>query len=161
MARHIVRIIAWGNRGRRDDGVGLALAERLEYQLADRPEIVVQQYHQLGPELVYDLNDCDLAIFIDAHTCEDRQDVTLDVLEPADTPCLNTHHCKPAELLALAAALELQLPEALQVCVRAYDLSFGDELSPRTRKALVVAEELVLSLVNAHAVDAGEVVCDA
>ena len=54
---------------RPDRILALVLLARLRARYADRPEVVSHAFHQLGPEVVEDLADCDLAIFIDGAAC--------------------------------------------------------------------------------------------
>lgn len=150
MVRDPIRIIAWGNRGRCDDGVALALAERLETRFANDPEVVVQQYHQLGPELADDLSRCRLVIFLDAHVHEDWPEVVVGRVEPADVAGLHTHHCPPPVLLALARSMGAVIPDAFQILIRGHCFEFGDELSPATALGMEHAEQRVLELVAAR-----------
>ena len=144
-----IRIIAWGNRGRRDDGVALALAERLEVRYQGDPQVVVQQYHQLGPELADDLCRARRAIFIDADVRDNSPDVCVEPLSPVQPAGLDTHHCPPGVLLGLGRSLGWPMPPAFLVCVKAHDLGFGDDLTPPTRAALDQAEARVVGLVDA------------
>ncbi len=144
-----IRIIAWGNRGRRDDGVALALAERLEARYASDPQVVVQQFHQLGPELAEDLTQSRRAIFIDADIRQTSPDVSIEPLVAVRPSGLDTHHCPPDVLLGLGESLGWAMPPAVLVCVKAHDLGFGDDLSPPTRSALEQAEDRVVGLVDA------------
>ncbi|HOB74594.1 MAG TPA: hydrogenase maturation protease [Phycisphaerae bacterium] len=145
-----IRIIAWGNKGRCDDGVALVLAERLQERYAGDADVCVQQYHQLGPELAADLDACRLAIFIDAHVRPDRPDVCLETVEPADEATLQTHHCHPPVLLALARSMQFKLPPvSWLVAIRAYELGFGDSLSTATAAAMADAERRIVELIAA------------
>ncbi len=143
-----VLIIAWGNIGRRDDGVALRLAERLQVRLADAPEVRIQQHHQLGPELICDLDGCRQAIFVDAHVRPDGPDVIVERVEESSPTALNTHHCAPPVLLSFARAAGYRVPESWLVCVRAYDMEFGDELSAGTARGMLQAEQEIIRLVD-------------
>jgi len=143
-----IRIIAWGNRGRRDDGAGLVLAERLEKRFAFDPDVLVQQYHQLGPELVTDLGQCRLAIFLDADVYESNNEVTLCRVGAATSSGLDTHYCSPDTLLALGLSLGLAMPDAFLISMRAHDLDFGDQLSAQTMAGLFSAETIVADLIG-------------
>lgn len=143
-----IRIIAWGNRGRRDDGVALVLAERLQAQFAGDPHVCVQEYHQLGPEVAADLDRCRLAIFVDARVGEaDRPDVCVEPVAPVEVAALGTHHCSPPVLLALAASMRFKVPPACLVTIRGYDMDFGDTLSPAAVAGVDEAERVVNELV--------------
>lgn len=141
-----VRIFGWGNLGRGDDGVALLLCDRLRGEWPPG-EVAVHAFHQLGPEVVELLTDCDQAIFIDAHVCAARPDVCVAPLSPAAGP-LDSHHCSPGQLLALAQALQLPLPQAWLVTVRARDLGFGRPLSRGAQAALAAARLEVERLVE-------------
>jgi hydrogenase maturation protease len=142
-----IRIIAWGNRGRCDDGVALVLAERLQERFAEDPEVCIQQYHQLGPELVDDLAHCRLAIFLDAHVRSDSPDVCVERVEPVEPAALQTHHCPPPVLLALGRSMGLAVPDAYLATMRGYCFEFGDSLSERTAAAMHEAEKRVLDMI--------------
>lgn len=142
-----IRIIAWGNVGRQDDGVALVLAERLERHYANDPRVIVQQYHQLGPELVEDLHRCEVAIFLDAHLQPGSRAVTAEPVVPATEGGLDTHHCSPQALLGLTAALGLRVPQAWFIGIGGHQWDFGDALSEATRQAMLDAERVVHDLV--------------
>lgn len=144
-----IRIIAWGNRGRCDDGVALALAERLEVRYAGRADVSVQQYHQLGPELAADLDDCRLAIFVDAHVRDDAPDLLIEQVVPVEQPAFETHHCHPPVLLALARSFGYNIPPvSWLVAIRGRCFEFGETLSEATTAALLRAEETIVRLVG-------------
>ncbi|GMU23100.1 MAG: hypothetical protein AMXMBFR13_31830 [Phycisphaerae bacterium] len=148
--QHPIRIFAWGNRGRRDDGVALLLAERLEERYADDCGVIVQQYHQLGPELVEELNHCSLAIFIDAHVSDGFEEVHLERIEPTEAGGFDTHHCHPSVLLTLGRCMGFELPESVLVAIRGYDFDFGDGLSPKTAAAMARAEAAIVDMIQAR-----------
>jgi hydrogenase maturation protease len=143
-----VRIFAWGNVGRGDDGVALVLLARLRRRLAGRGDVVCHDYHQLGPEVVDDLADCRLAIFIDAHVLADEADVFCHRVEPAERSTLDSHHCTPGELCALASALGLTVPPAYLVGIRGSVFDYADTLSSSACAALMRAEAEVEELLE-------------
>jgi len=144
-----IRIIAWGNRGRQDDGSALLLAERLSRRYACHgSDVIVQQYHQLGPELVHDLDNCRLVIFVDAHVTQQGDVPMVEQLVPAESgAALDTHHCSPEWLLGLTAALGLFVPEAMMIGIPGHQWEFGDELSEPTRRAIDRAEQFIEQII--------------
>lgn len=142
-----VRIVAWGNSGRRDDGVGLALATELALTYADDPQLAVSQHHQLGPELVEELQACRRAIFIDAHVGRGKA-VRIRRVEPGPLTLLSTHHCPPETLLSLGAALGMDMPESYVVSIRARELGLGDQLSEPAARDMAAAGEQVVRLIE-------------
>lgn len=153
---HPIRIFAWGNRGRRDDGVALILAERLEAAYAHAPEVIIGQYHQLGPELAEELHHARLALFLDAHARDEAGDVLIEPVQADHGHGLDTHHCRPGQLLALAVCLGWTTPPALQIGIRAFDIDFGDNLSPATTSAMLDAERRIHAIVAAARARCGE-----
>jgi len=145
---HPIRIIAWGNIGRRDDGSALILADRLSARYRNEPDVIVQQCHQLGPELVDDLQNCRLALFVDAHARPGGADVTVEKITAATAGDLDSHQCPPDVLLGLTAALGLKVPEAWLIAIRGHEWHFAEGLSEPTRHAMLKAEQRLLALVE-------------
>ena len=143
-----IGVFAWGNRGRGDDGAALALAERLETRFAERTDVVVYTYHQLGPEVVDDLAGSSFAIFVDANVEPDAPPVDRSRVRAARSSTLDSHHCSPAELLALGHALGLQLPESWLIGIRAQVMDFNDDLSPETAACVARAERVILNMID-------------
>jgi hydrogenase maturation protease len=149
MTRPKTAILAWGNTVRTDDGVGVAVAERLRAALAGDPAVDVQVRTQLGPELAEVLARADRAVFIDAHVEPDGDAVALERLDPADGAELGLNHQVPPDhLLALAAWLYGRAPEAWLLTVRAHDTGFGLALSPETARWLDEAVARAMALVG-------------
>jgi hydrogenase maturation protease len=145
-----IRIFAWGNRGRRDDGVALALAEQLEIIYAGDSEVAIQQYHQLGPELVEDLGACRLAVFLDAHVGAHAGKVAVTRITPAESGDLASHHCSPDVLLAMCRSLRVTRPDAYLVAIPAEDTGYGDHLSATAARAVRQAEQAVRDLIESR-----------
>ncbi len=126
-------VIGLGHPLRRDDGVGLWVASRLQ----NTDELKVMGIQDLVPELIPQVAVADLVIFVDARVGSGP--VRWERIRPGDRPAL-THAFTPRGLLAWAEHLFGRVPEAWLVTVPACDLSLGEGLSPRTRRA---AEALV------------------
>lgn len=145
----LLRVIAWGNCGRGDDGAALRLAQRLAVALADDPEVEIHGFHQLGPEAVDLLVDAELVIFSDA-AAEPFPAVQLAQLHPATGLVMESHHCSPGELLGLAAALGRRVPESWLVTIGGADFSYTDQLSAHAERAIAEAEDAIVELVAAR-----------
>ncbi len=144
-----IRIIAWGNDGRGDDGVALKLLDRLEridWKLPD--QLHFEAHHQLGPEVAVNISASRLVIFIDAHVDEDRPDLTWERVLPLRDGALDSHHCTPSVLLGLCDALNWPTPPCFQLAMRAYCCNFGDQLSGQTRKLLARGERTVIAVIE-------------
>jgi hydrogenase maturation protease len=142
-----VCIIAWGNRGRGDDGAALALLERLSRRDLG-PEVELIELHQLGPELAETLGGSALAIFVDADVSPENRGVTCRRVRADSCVPLDSHHVAPPALLALTAAIGLCPPPAWQIAIRAFELDYCDRLSGRTAALLPRAEARVLDLLK-------------
>lgn len=142
-----IRVIAWGNTGRRDDGVALALADRLTEYFAGDPRVQIEQCHQLSPELALDLHENTAVVFVDAHVREEGLDVEFEPIAPTGSSALDTHHCGPRALLRLCEVLSGAVPESYLLTIRAYDTRFGDGLSLQTNQAMLEAQELLTRFI--------------
>lgn len=147
-----IRVIAWGNKGRSDDGAALRVLYALRRRLR-RGDVALDEYHQLGPEVVEDLARCRLAIFLDAYTGGHHAAVVCRRVRAGRHLPMASHHCSPPELMALADALGYRVPTAFLVAIRATDFEFGERLSEGTRKACRRARRIVRRLIAAY--DAG------
>lgn len=129
----MILIIGLGHPLRRDDGAGLWVASRLH----NTDDVKVIGAQDLAPELIPQIAVADLVIFVDARIGSGP--VRWERVRSEDGPPL-THAFTPHGLLAWAERLFGRAPEAWLVTVPARDLSLGEGLSPRTRRA---AEALV------------------
>jgi hydrogenase maturation protease len=150
-----VLVAGIGNVFMGDDGFGVEVARRL----ADRPlrqGVDVRDFGIRGMDLVYALQDYDVAIFVDAAPLG-RTPGTLEVIEPELEPdrlSLDTHGMDPVRVLTLARELG-PVPERVLVvgCEPATPAMSGDdeivaELSPPVRAAIDDAVRLVGSLLD-------------
>jgi hydrogenase maturation protease len=139
-----VRIIAWGNDGRRDDGAALALLQRVHaHPYFIRLNMQLDAYHQLGPEVSSSLVGARQVIFVDAHVNASRPDLYWERVVPDTAGTLDSHHCAPDSLLALCAALGESPPPCYVLGIRAYDCSYGDTLTPATDRLVDRAVKLI------------------
>lgn len=129
----MILVIGLGHPLRRDDGVGLWVASRLQ----NTADLKVMGTQDLTPELIPQVAVADLVVFVDARVGSGP--VRWERVRPGARPAL-THAFTPRGLLSWAEHLFGRAPEAWLVTVPARDLSLGEGLSPRTRHA---AEALV------------------
>ncbi|HAF69956.1 MAG: Bidirectional NAD-reducing hydrogenase, maturation protease [Acetothermia bacterium 64_32] len=121
-------VVGFGHPLRRDDGVGLWVARRLE----GLPGVEVVTAQALVPELIPKIATSDLAIFVDARV--GAGPVRWERLRPGPEPSL-LHSFSPKGLLSWAQRLFGRVPEAWLVTVPARDLSFGEGFSRPTLRA--------------------------
>ena len=146
-------ILGWGNPGRLDDGLGPAVAERVER--SGLPDVVVDTGYQLLVEDAHELARFDRVLFVDA----DRSGTApfrIERIEPTETGMgFSSHSVTPGALLSLARDLFDARPEAWLIGVRGYDFDeFGEGLSPRARRNLELAADFIGQALAANSLDA-------
>ena len=141
-----VVVIAVGNPSRGDDAIGPALAARLERE--DLPGVEVIVDYQLQVEHALDLEDRQLAVFVDAAVdCAGPLEVR--PLEPCRDASHTTHALSPAAVLETCFRITGQPPPpACALAVRGVQFGLGDGLSHEARRNLEAAWPVVLQLVR-------------
>lgn len=141
-----VLVIGYGNPSRGDDGLGPALAERLE-ALA-RPGVTVESDYQLSIEHAALAAAHDVVIFADA-AAGTTTPFSLTPLSPADELRFTTHAVTPAQVLGLAGSCFGAAPDAFVLAIRASALGgFHEGLSPDARAALDLAVGHVAGFID-------------
>lgn len=132
---HRVLIIGIGNTLRRDDGVGIVAAQKLEKTLGDQVRVIACQ--QLTPELAKDLSEADRVIIIDADQGNIPGHITAREIEPGDH-ALNSfsHELDPATLLTCSRELYGKCPNAFLITVTGNTFDFGEGLSQSATDAI-------------------------
>jgi hydrogenase maturation protease len=137
-------VIGYGNTLRRDDGAGVAAAERLA---RDCPGANVLTAQELHPELAEQLATCDLAVFLDAsvrttHVCVTR------VIPCSSTQGAEGHTLSPAGVLALCSGLYGHRPEeAILVEIPAFECGFGETMSAGTLRMVDCCVQIISELL--------------
>jgi hydrogenase maturation protease len=123
-------VIGFGNTLRRDDGVGVKVAETV----ADLglPGVTVIVRHQLVPELAEPISQARSVLFVDA-AANTFAPLELRVVEPAAAAQILAHAADPGTLLALAREIFNRHPPAWTLAIPGEDFGFGDGLSPRAQ----------------------------
>ena len=152
-----VLVLGIGNPGRRDDGLGPALVERLANVSSLDPDIALtaEARVQLNIEDADLIRGYDLVVFADA-TTEGGEPVRIEPLKPSATVAFSTHEMPPAAVLALCEELYDRAPEAWLLLVRGYDWDIGEGLSNEAERNLRGALEALLEFVSDQAEEAEE-----
>lgn len=141
------RVLALGERFRRDDGAGPAVLDRL----AGRRDIETRAVTGAAPEVLAAMTGADRVIVVDAvHLGVAPGTVRVLDVDGARRarPALSGHGSALADALALGAALG-RLPASLVVVgIEAADLGYGEALSPAVAAALDDAAAVVARLAN-------------
>ena len=137
-------IIGYGNTLRRDDGAGVAAAEKLARECPGANVVTVQELH---PELAEKLASCELAVFLDASVRTSTVSVTR-VFAGASTYGAEGHALSPAGVIALCSGLYGHAPEeALLVEIPAFECGFGETMSTGTLRMIDCCVRLVSDLL--------------
>jgi len=132
-----VLVIGWGNPGRRDDGLGPALAERLE--AAAPAGVTVDSGYQLMIEDAAGVAGHQVTVFADASTsCPEP--FRFRAAQPRAETGFSTHSVSPEAVLHLAAQCFGCRPRGYVLEIRGYEFEgFGEGLSPRAERNLAAA----------------------
>ena len=154
-------LIGFGNMDRADDGVALYVINAVRRRLgqASLPEddtgldslgdgVDTVFLSQLTPELAEIMKDYDQILFIDAHVCEDADDLHCRPVRPEAAALTFTHHISPAMMLALLQALYQRQPAGYLVSIRGYDFDFHRNLSPHTQSLVEPAVDHILQQIR-------------
>jgi hydrogenase maturation protease len=140
-----VVVIGYGNPGRLDDGLGPALAERL--QAWSVPMLSVESTYQLSVEDAAEIAAFDLVVFADAGLNTEAP-FEFRLLSPrTDSGEFTTHALAPESVLGLAHTLYGARTMGLSLGIRGYDFNdFGEWLSTDARANLDATETFLATL---------------
>ncbi len=139
-------VFGYGNPDRQDDGVAwhvlVALANRLGWKA---PATIEEEFFpangtpdlrydlQLTPELAEVIAGYQRVCFIDAHTGNIPDEISVVEVKSEYQRSPFTHHMTPATCLAMAQTLYGGNPQVMLVSVRGYEFGFVQSLSARTQ----------------------------
>ena len=117
-----ILIYGYGNPGRQDDGIGVALVEQLEaWALAEgKGRLVFDTNYQLNAEDALAVAGCQAVVFVDAAK-EGAAPFEFRELAPKNEIAFSTHAMSPESVLALAAELYDARPQAWMLAIRGYE----------------------------------------
>ena len=116
-----ILLYGYGNPGRQDDGLGVALVAELEaWAAAERiPGLVFDSNYQLNAEDALAVAEAQAAVFVDA-AGEGPEPFAFRRLAPQAEIAFSTHAMSPESVLALAAELYGRSPPAWMLAIRGY-----------------------------------------
>jgi hydrogenase maturation protease len=143
-----VLVIGFGNPGRGDDGLGPALAARLEAM--NLPGVTVESDYQLSIEHAALAAEHDAVVFADA-ALDAGESFYFRSLKAAHLPPRFTSHgISPAEVLYLAEACYRSSPAGYLLGIRAYDMDdFREGLTSVAESNLELALEHLQGFIAA------------
>ena len=146
-----ILVIGFGNPIRGDDALGPIAAERLEGRIShDQVQIITR--HVLTTELVAEVSEATLVIYIDAATEGPIGEVLCRPLVGTSEASMNmAHFFDPRELLAWSRELYGQQPEAYLVSIRGVSFNFAKyQLSSTVEDAVDPLLDQVCELIDRH-----------
>jgi hydrogenase maturation protease len=127
---HSTWIIGYGNRHRRDDGIGPYVVEQLSADLGEGTGIALRSLHQLDPVLAEEVQGAEVLIFVDATVEPLERGLRWTQIQPRqDLSACDTHHLQPEVFAGLLESLYQRSPAMWVVSVQGNDFGFGEELS--------------------------------
>ena len=141
-----ILLLAYGNPGRRDDGLGPALAAALE-RLA-LPGVTIDVDYQLTVEDAAAIAEHDDVIFADAD-CSGPEPFTFGRIRPEAGVNFSSHSVSPQEVLGLAAELFGARTTGYLLGIRGHEFNeFGEGLSARAEANLAAALRFIQSVLR-------------
>jgi hydrogenase maturation protease len=142
-----VLVFGIGNPGRRDDGLGPKLVEKISgAEFPNALGAVGEFRYQLNVEDALTMKDFDVVVFADASRSGDES-VAISEIGPAAEIAVTTHAMSPPSVVALCHELYGRAPRSYLLAIRGYDWDVGEDLSPAAeqnlRKALDILREFV------------------
>jgi len=141
-----ILFIGYGNPGRLDDGLGPALAARIE--ALSLKGMTVEADYQLAVENAYDVSIHDIVIFADA-AVRGKAPFFFKGIHPRPPLGLGSHSVSPEAVLFFAERLFHSRARGYVLGIRGYEFNgYNERLSERAEKNLEEAFHFVAKLVQ-------------
>lgn len=144
-----ILVYGYGNPGREDDGLGIALASQLQTWAEEKglTDIQFDNNYQLNIEDADAISANDLVIFADASE-EDIEDFCLSVVDGDGKLSFTTHAASPAYILKLCQELFQKDPLVLLLHIKGYKWEFREGLSERAAENLQAAFRYMIGILE-------------
>jgi len=150
-------LYGFGNPGRQDDGLGIALAEHFEKK--SLPGITIDSNYQLNAEDALEISEKDIVLFADASQ-NDIGSFRLTRLIPALEVEFTTHAMSPESVLALCNQLYNKYPAAYLLEMKGYEWELKEGLTDAGEKNLKKAIDFISPLIENPSVSRFEEQCE-
>lgn len=144
-----ILVYGYGNPGRQDDGLGIALVDKLEEWVAENQvaDIAFDNNYQLNIEDAEVISNQDLVIFADASE-EDIDDFCLSVVDGDGKLAFTTHSASPAYVVKLCQELFQREPLVMLLHIKGYEWDFREGLSTQAAENLKAAFKYMTSILE-------------
>ena len=149
-ARRVI-VIGYGSPIRGDDAIGPLVADRLIDEI-ESDQITVYSRHILTAELVGEVVEASLVIFLDAAANGSPGEILCRAVAPdPGTPMSMAHFLDPRELLAWCDGLYNKTPEAYLITAAGLTFDYsGYELSDTLSESVQPMIDRVQALIDEH-----------
>ncbi|MBN1416290.1 MAG: hydrogenase maturation protease [Bacteroidales bacterium] len=132
-----ILVYGYGNPGRQDDGLGIALSEAMERWARENKlkGIETDANYQLNIEDAARISEFNLVIFADA-TKEDIKDYAFTPLMPSPKIDFTMHSVSPAFILNLCREVYTAIPSAFLLHIKGYAWEFMQDMTPEAKRNL-------------------------
>ncbi len=145
-----ILLIGYGNPGRLDDGLGPALAAKVEN--ASIEGITVDSDYQLSVENAFDLSQCEVVIFADA-SVKGKEPFFFKKIQSRSPISLSSHSVSPEAVLFFAETMFKAKTRAYVLGIRGYEFNdFEERLSERAKNNLDEAFKFILKMVKSKVI---------
>ena len=143
-----ILLIGYGNPGRLDDGLGPALASRIE---ALSPEgLTVEADYQLVVEDAFDVSKHDIVIFADA-AVKGKEPFFFEEIHSRSPMSLSSHSVSPEAVLFFAEQMFHSKARAYVLGIRGYEFNeYEERLSVQAVQNLEEAFQFILDLIKSN-----------
>ena len=139
-------LIGYGNPTRMDDGVGWYIAKMIRESISDKVDVM--EADQLSVEMIEDIKDRQVVIFVDAHVSEEDDWIRISEVEPDTKLGLTAHIVSPSNLLSICQSIYNRYPKAYLYSVKGVNFDFSEELSEQTRKSADEVIKLLSDIIS-------------
>ena len=147
-----ILVYGYGNPGREDDGLGIALVNKLEEWVKDNKinGIEFDSNYQLNIEDAEAISGKDFVVFVDASTEEIEEFIITEVTGENEVS-FTTHAASPGYIVKLCSELFGKCPQVYLLHIKGYQWEFKEGLSGRAEKNLQKALGFMQEyLINLH-----------
>ena len=146
-----ILLLGFGNPARADDGLGPALAEKIESK--NLSLVTVEADYQLTIEDSAQAAEHDIVIFADA-SADGAEPFSFEPVEAKYSDGFSTHSVEPAHIMALAENLFGSKAKGFILGIRGYEFDrFGDGLSEKAKANLQKALDFFEGYIQRKTMD--------
>ena len=138
-----ILVLGFGNPAREDDGIGLAIAERI-----CNTDVTVESNYQLTVEDSSTIAEFDAVVFVDA-SVDSREPFTFERVKPRRSESFSTHSILPADVLGMSHEMFGSVAEGYMLSVRGYSFRmFTEEMTAQARENVDAAVRFLETIIE-------------